>query len=139
MQGQRYTNGVLTAIAGLLGLHLVGQMMDRGAGLGPGIAVAEASQPEQYRRDGAATRPAEQMDPTQGGLISAAEQRKIMISELRNLGTRLAAIETKLGSGVSVSVTDMPAIDWPAQQASAPAPEGLATAPAVSATPPASP
>lgn len=115
MQGQRYTNGVLTAIAALLGLNFVGQVMDRGADVGAGVSTARAAQPEQYRREGATERPMGPMDPTEGGMVSAAEQRKVMIAELRNLGARLASIETKLGSGVSVSVTEMPAMNWPAQ------------------------
>ncbi len=110
MRGQRYTNGVLTAIAALLGLNFVGQAMDQKAD----VPMASA-QPEQYRRDGAAARPEASLDPTEGGMISAAEQRKIIIQELRNLGGRLASIEAKLGTGVNVTVTDMPAMQWPAQ------------------------
>lgn len=126
MRGQRYTNGVLTAIAALLGLNFVGQAMDKGQA----VSVASA-QPEQYRRDGAAARPEIQNnDPTEGGMISAAEQRKIIIAELRNLGNRLASIEGKLGTGVNVTVTDMPEMNWPSQASSEPA-----AAPAMPAAP----
>ena len=128
MQTQRYTNGVLTVVGGLLALNLVAGHHFRGTDLGPSIAQASAAQPESYRRDGSAERPAAHMDPTEGGLISAAEQRKLMLAELRTLNARLASIETKLGAGVNVTVTDMPAIQWPAQQADAsdttPAPTG---------------
>lgn len=115
MQNQRYTNGVLTAIAALLGLHLVGLAAHRGADGASAIATAKAAQPEAYRRDGTAERPAAHTDPTEGGLISAAEQRKLMLVELRALNARLASIESTLGNGVNVSVTDMPEIKWPAQ------------------------
>lgn len=117
MQGQRYTNGVLTAIAALLGLNLVGHTVDRGSA----VAVAEASQPEQYRRDGAAARAADPRDPTEGGMVSAAEQRKVMIAELRAMNARLAAVESRLGAVMSVSVKEMPQMNWPAQAMSAPA------------------
>jgi len=45
-----------------------------------------------------------------GGRISAAEQRKEMISVLKNLSTRLERLETSISRGISVKVTDMPAI-----------------------------
>lgn len=128
MQAQRYTNGVLTAIAALLGLHLVGQASHHTSGA-PEASIASATQPEQYRRDGAADRPTGSgNDPTEGGLVSAAEQRKIMIFELRNISARLSALETRLGEGLNVNVLTMPqqaaapAEAAPSQQASTPAP-----------------
>ncbi|MCA9288394.1 MAG: hypothetical protein KDA05_07410, partial [Phycisphaerales bacterium] len=120
MQAQRYTNGVLTAIAALLGLNLAGQALDRGHSLAPEAGIAQA-QPEQYRRDGSANpRPTGvSTDPTQGGLISAAEQRKLMLAELRNVVTRLSSIEQQLASGISVTVTDMPPVEMQGGQAGA--------------------
>lgn len=120
MQGQRYTNGVLTAIAALLGLNLAGQALDRGHSLAPEAGIAHA-QPEQYRRDGAATPRSLSVstDPTEGGMISAAEQRKLMLAELRTIVTRLSSIEQTLGSGISVTVTDMPPVEMQGGQAGA--------------------
>jgi hypothetical protein len=92
------------------------------------ISTASAAQPEAYRRAGTvAERPASHMDPTEGGMISAAEQRKLMINELRALNARLGAIEARLGDGVNVTVTDMPEMNWPAQ---APVPAAAEPAPA---------
>lgn len=120
MQGQRYTNGILTAIAALLGLNLAGQALDRGHSLAPEASVAQA-QPEQYRRDGAATpRPLSvSTDPTEGGMVSAGEQRKLMLAELRNIVTRLSSIEQHLASGISVTVTDMPPVEMQGGQTGA--------------------
>jgi hypothetical protein len=128
MQTQRYTNGVLTAIGALLALHLVGTHHFKGDVSGSGIATANAAQPEAYRRAGTiADRPVNHMDPTEGGMISAAEQRKMIINELRALNARLGAIEASLGDGVNVTVTEMPEMNWPAQP---PAPDAASTPPA---------
>jgi hypothetical protein len=87
-----YQNAALTAIAALLGLNLVN---------GGGITApsAASAQPE---------------NEGMGGLISAGEQRKVIIAELRGIGGRLDRIESKLAAGgVSVKVTDMPALKLP--------------------------
>lgn len=47
-------------------------------------------------------------DPS--GRISAAEQRKEMIGLLKGLSTRVERLETTIARGISVKVTDMPAI-----------------------------
>jgi hypothetical protein len=87
-----YQNAALTAIAILLGLNLV----NSGGVTAPSAASA---QPE---------------NESAGGLISASEQRKVMIAELRAIGGRLDRIESKLAAGgVNVKVTDMPALKLP--------------------------
>lgn len=52
--------------------------------------------------------------PRTGGLISAAEQRKQMLNEMKQLGQRMQRIETLLQGGLRVEVTDMPPIRLPA-------------------------
>jgi len=49
-----------------------------------------------------------------GALVSAAEQRKVMISELRNVSARLERVETALKGSLSVKVTEMPPLQLPA-------------------------
>lgn len=53
-------------------------------------------------------------EPSTGGLISAAQQRKQMLVELRTLGQRMQRIEALLQSGLRVEVTEMPPIRLPA-------------------------
>lgn len=53
-------------------------------------------------------------EPSTGGLISAAQQRKQMLMELRTLGQRMQRIEVLLQSGLRVEVTEMPPIRLPA-------------------------
>ena len=43
------------------------------------------------------------------GRISAAEQRKEIISQLRNISTRLEHLESTIAKGISVKVTQLPA------------------------------
>ena len=73
-----YTNAVLTAIAAFLGLLAIDRFVDRAAPL-ESVAMA---QPED--------------EPGGGALVSAAEQRKQIIAELRNLGKRLDKLEARL-------------------------------------------
>lgn len=87
-----YTNGVLTVIAVVLGLNVAVNLGDSRS-----ILPAAAAQP---------TGP----EGPDTGLISAAEQRKVMIAELRRLSVRMERIEAKLNSGLSVKVTEMPAM-----------------------------
>lgn len=99
-----YQNVVLTAIAGLLALHL----MDRTSGAGSSGAglVAQVLSP-------AAASAQASMDSEPGGLANAIQQRKEMIGELRLIGSRLDRIDSKLNSGINVKVTDMPALKLP--------------------------
>lgn len=92
MRTSTYTNVVLTAIAGLLTLHVVAQFTGPGA---PALSVAHASGPDE---------------PRSGGMISAADQRKQIISELKGLAGRIDHLEGLLARGIEVKVTDMPAV-----------------------------
>jgi hypothetical protein len=92
-----YTNVVLTLIAGLLALHIAGGG-DRAAVGGPldvGSAMAQA--------DGEAQMP------------NAFAQRKEIIAELRQMNGRLERLESRMAQGLSVKVTDMPAMKLPAE------------------------
>lgn len=83
---RRTTNILLAAIAGLLGFNALHQ-----AGVSPeSTAFAQAGGDE--------------------GLVSAAEQRKVMISELRNLSSRVERMESTLAKGLTVKVSDMPPV-----------------------------
>jgi len=89
-RSRRYTNAALTAIAALLAWQALGGV---GAGELPvPTATAQAGEP----RD----------EPT--GLVSAADQRKIMITQLSKMNNRLDRIERTLGKGVNVKIVDMP-------------------------------
>lgn len=96
--GRSYLNIVLTANAALLGVIALGGLHH---GDGASLTPTASAQP-------ALTRSPEPGDDS-AGRISAAEQRKVMISELRALGIRLERIETTLGRGLSVKVTELPA------------------------------
>lgn len=88
-----YLNVVLTVIAVLLGLLVLDGRAGR---TGPADARAQGAQPD----DPAAT---------SQSLVSASEQRKQMIAELRRIASRVERVESKLASGISVKVTEMPA------------------------------
>jgi hypothetical protein len=86
-----YLNAVLTVIAVMLGMLVV----DRVA-FSPAAAVAGPG------------------DDNPKGLISAADQRKIMISELKKLTTKMESLESTIKSGnLTVKVTEMPEITLP--------------------------
>lgn len=88
-----YTNLALTGVAVLLGAIALG-----GRPL-PALESAAAAQPESgVYNDG--------NEPT--GLVSAAEQRKIMINEMRQISARIERLETALNKGINVRVKEMP-------------------------------
>jgi len=89
-----YTNVILTVIAGLLGVIA----FERGADPVTPVALAQVAGDDEPSRE----------DPT--GRISAAEQRKIMISELKNLGARIERLESMIAKGLTVKVTEMPVV-----------------------------
>lgn len=91
-----YTNGVLTAIAALLGVIVLQQANTPGV---QGTALAQVGVVGEKTSS----------EETATGLISAAEQRKAIIAELKNVNDRLSAIEGALAKGISVKVTSMPA------------------------------
>lgn len=99
MRKDGYRNGVLTAIALLLGVMVLGQ------GAGPSPADAQVS-----HAGGDPTR------PEGGGLISAAEQRKLILNEMRALRSQMDALQSTLAKGLSVKVTEMPEIRLPKDQ-----------------------
>jgi hypothetical protein len=91
MDRMKYLNGVLTVIAVLMGLVLLNQ-----SGLGLSASRAEASQPERGT-----------------GLVSAADQRKQMIEELKKVSARMEKLEKAIEKGVNVKVTSLPEVKKP--------------------------
>lgn len=92
MPNRQYLNAVLTVIAVLLGLNLLLQVSN----LPAGPSAAHANSPL--------------MQPEVAQIPNAAEQRKQMIVALDAINRRLTSIENKLDKGLSVKVTDMPAV-----------------------------
>lgn len=92
MRKVSYLNGVLTVIAVMLTLLLVDRLTSRDASVLVGPAYAEP--------------------PTRdGGMVSAGEQRKMMIAELKKLTQKLEVLDHHLTSGtLRVKVTDMPPV-----------------------------
>ena len=108
-----YQNGVLTVIAAFLGLIA----LERFAGLAGAPSEASAQVTGAAQRE-----PGES-----GGLVSAADQRKQIIAELKKMNQRLDQIDGKLKSPMSVKVTDMPPLKLPSEKAAGqPAPAGAA-------------
>lgn len=93
MDRMKYLNGVLTVIAVVMGLMLLNQ-----AGLGLSASRAEASQAQPERGT---------------GLVSAADQRKQMIEELKKVSARIEKLERAIEKGVSVKVTSLPEVKKP--------------------------
>lgn len=46
----------------------------------------------------------------ESGLVSAAEQRKQIVTELRGLKQHISQLEQRLSSGINVKVTEMPRV-----------------------------
>lgn len=90
-----YLNGVLTVIAVCLAL-LVIDRLDLGT---PSAEAGPTAQPDRG-----------------AGLISAADQRKIMIAEIKRLTTKVEGVDKALKEGISVKVTDMPEIKLPEKE-----------------------
>ncbi|HYF13499.1 MAG TPA: hypothetical protein VD971_00350 [Phycisphaerales bacterium] len=93
-----FTNGVLTTIAGLLAFNVYTQSSRSGGVTGEAFAqgsvgVVGEAQPSDDAK----------------GLVSAADQRKSMINELRELNARLERMESVMERGLNVKVTSMPA------------------------------
>ncbi|CAG0974501.1 hypothetical protein PHYC_01430 [Phycisphaerales bacterium] len=90
-----YTNVILTVIAGLLAVVVLAR---------PDGALP-AARAQEYQ-------PVAMEPPSEdaAGRISAAEQRKVMIAELRNISARLERLESALSRVVNVKVVDMPPI-----------------------------
>jgi hypothetical protein len=97
-----YTNAALTIIAGLLGVIA----LDRS---GPLVSQANAQQHQPATHGGGD-------DEADAGRVSAADQRKVIIAELRNLSSRVDHLEGTLSKGISVKVTEMPPIQFPTEK-----------------------
>ncbi len=92
MRKRSYSNLMLTVIAGLLALNLVDRATTPGSGLGSVGAEAQAQ-----------SGPGENM-------VSAAQQRKLMISELKSLSERVDRLDKTVRAGINVKVTEMPRV-----------------------------
>lgn len=97
MRDRAYQNTVLTVIAVLLAANMLGR---------PGAITEPAAAHAQVGGS----------DP--GGMTNALEQRKQMINELRQIGSRLDRIESKINGGLNVKVTEMPPLRMPTDQRS---------------------
>jgi hypothetical protein len=96
MHNRTYLNAVLTVIAVLLAVLVVGRfdaVHSANATFAQGAAPPRAADPDET---GASAR------------ISAAEQRKTMIAHLRDISARLDRIEAVLRGGLDVRVKEMP-------------------------------
>lgn len=101
MRSGKYSNGVTTVLVALLGLMVVERVTT-----GPsGGVVASLTTPRAAQ--------AGPDDEPSAGLVSAADQRKLMLAELKRLSAQLDRLESRLASGINVKVTDMPAIKLP--------------------------
>ncbi|MCB9846226.1 MAG: hypothetical protein H6811_09600 [Phycisphaeraceae bacterium] len=93
-RNRSYVNGVLTVIALLLGVLALDRLA---GGLGPASAQAQTGRNE----------------PNSGGMVSAADQRKVIIREIKDLRGQIEAMQATLSRGLDVRVTDMPEIKLP--------------------------
>ncbi len=93
---------LLTAIALMLGVLVLDRVDGRAVESRGVAAMASGQEPE-----------------SPSGLVSAADQRKQMIAELRQISQRLDAVEKRLAKPLQVKVLEMPA-----QKAEKPAPAG---------------
>ena len=100
--GRTYTNVALTAIAAMLGIQIFAPSAAQM--LVPQLASAHAQVAEVKGSDDA-ERPAA-LDNT---LISASEQRKVMIAELRTISHRLERVEMAVKGTITARVIEMPA------------------------------
>ncbi|MBK9189469.1 MAG: hypothetical protein IPM33_11000 [Phycisphaerales bacterium] len=91
-----YTNVALTLIAGLLAINTFG------ARDGDLLSQANAQVADQPEDD--------------SGRVSAADQRKQIIAELKSLSLRLDRMDAMLQRGLSVKVTEMPQIVIPTER-----------------------
>lgn len=83
-----YTNVMLTLVAGLLAISVLGRATSLSS-----TAFADTTQPEEG-----------------SGLVSAAEQRKAMISELKAIASRLDRLDATMSKVLNVKVLEMPPV-----------------------------
>lgn len=96
----RTTNILLACNAALLGVLCVGLLGQRGL-------TATALAQDSGKVGVVGSKAGEDDSPT--AYISAGEQRKTMIAELRAISSRLERVESALARGINVKVTSMPA------------------------------
>lgn len=94
----RYLNVILTVNAALLTVVAVNGLT-RSGGV-PALESAAYAQGISVRNVN---------DPDEGGRVSAADQRKVMIAELNRIGTRIDRIEALMAKGMNVKVVELPA------------------------------
>ena len=92
MRKRGYSNLMLTAIAALLALNLA----DRATGPDGSIASVAST--------------AQAGPPQAGELVSAAQQRKMIISEIKSLSDRVDRLDKAIRAGINVKVTEMPKV-----------------------------
>ncbi|MBM4107730.1 MAG: hypothetical protein FJ255_02785 [Phycisphaerae bacterium] len=101
MRTHRYHNALATVIAVLLAVLVVGRFdteRSSSVSLAQGSSsVVRGAPPADQDETGAAAR------------ISAAEQRKIMITQLKEITARLDRLDAALRAGIDVRVKEMPA------------------------------
>lgn len=106
IQGRTYTNGVMTVIAGLLGMLAMHQI----AGV-PADSRVMAQRVTTSTRDGSVDPGPRQVSATQAmGIPNAADQRARMISTLDSIEQRLSKIEGRLAGPLEVRVLEMPEV-----------------------------
>lgn len=104
-----YLNLALTVIAVMLGLLVLGQYGTPTSAQSGVSTATRSSGPEDD--DG----------PGPDGRVSAAEQRKVMISQLRSMSKKIDQMQDLMAKGLNVKVTQMPELKLPQQPAAAPA------------------
>jgi hypothetical protein len=112
-QQRLFTNTILALIAGLL----FAMMLDRGQG--SLISQANAQhQPVQTVHGGSSGNHSASNDEPGDATerVTAADQRKVMIAELRSLNSRMEHVEAVLSKGLTVKVSEMPPMQFPADK-----------------------
>lgn len=104
-----YLNTVLTVIAVMLGLLVLSQ-----------YGTPSSAQSSVTTMTSAGGGRDDDDGPGPDGRVSAAEQRKMMIAELRAMSKKLDQTHELLAKGLNVKVTQMPEIKWPDQPAAKP-------------------
>jgi hypothetical protein len=104
MRRAKYLNAVLTVNAVLLSALVADRLL---GGDQKGLDTVLAPAPASAQPDTEGT----------GGLVSAADQRKAQIAELRKISSRLDKIESRLAAGLNVKVTEMPELKLPKEPA----------------------
>lgn len=105
-----YLNSVLTVIAVLLAVLVLSQY-GTATSAQSGVVTLKGGSPSS----GSAVDPDDD-GPGPDGRVSAAEQRKTMISEMRTMSKKLDQVADLLAKGISVKVTSMPELKLPKEK-----------------------